>query len=247
MYMPAPDPRAIESLGSRSFAQTRMEDAAGMDNRAIYESARQRIAELARNGDPDTPVPTCPGWTVKDLVAHLAGSLNAYTTGALEGATSPTWGDKQVEEHRDLSLEDCLVEWEKSAHDAGGLFESQLGLVAVADVLAHEQDIRTALDRPGHRDGEGILASVELALGFIDQRMQASQVPALRIETEDLDRTIGDGEPAWTLRTSTCELWRSLHGRRSRAQVRALDWSVDPEPWLDVMFLFGPAETDIHE
>jgi hypothetical protein len=40
--------------------------------------------------------------------------------------------------------------------------------VAVADVLAHEQDIRTALDRPGHRDGEGILASVELALGRQD-------------------------------------------------------------------------------
>ncbi len=218
-----------------------------MDNQAIYESARHRIAELARNGDPDAPVPTCPGWTVKDLVAHLAGSLNAYTTGALEGATSPSWGDKQVEERRDLSLDDCLAEWEKGAHDAGGLFESRLGPVAVADVLAHEQDIRTALDRPGHRDGEGIPASVELALGFIDQKLRASDLPALRIETEDIDKTIGDGETAGTLRTSTFELWRSLHGRRSRPQVRALDWSVDPEPWLEVMFLFGPTETDIHE
>jgi uncharacterized protein (TIGR03083 family) len=218
-----------------------------MDNRAIYESARRRIAELARSSEPDTPVPTCPGWTVKDLVAHLAGSLSAYTTGALEGATSPSWGDKQVEERRDLSLENCLAEWEERAHDAGGLFESRLGPVAVADVLAHEQDIRTALDRPGHRDDEGILASVELALGFIDQKLQASDLPPLRIETEDVDKQIGDGEPAGTLRTSTYELWRSLHGRRSREQVRALDWSVDPQPWLEVMFLFGPAEIDINE
>jgi uncharacterized protein (TIGR03083 family) len=224
-----------------------MDDAAAMDNQAIYESARHRIGELVKNGDADTPVPTCPGWTVKDLVAHLAGSLDAYTTGALEGATSPSWGDKQIEERRDRSLDDCLVEWEKSAQEPGGLFDSQLGLVAVADVLAHEQDIRTALDRPGHRDGEGILASVELALGFLDQKLQASDLPALRIETEDVEKTIGDGEPAGTLRTSTYELWRSLHGRRSRAQVRALDWSVDPEPWLEVIFLFGPAETDIHE
>jgi uncharacterized protein (TIGR03083 family) len=218
-----------------------------MDNQAIYESARRRIAELARNGEPDTPVPTCPGWTVKDVVAHLSGSLGAYVTGGLEGASSPSWGDKQVEERLDLSLEDCLAEWEASAEETGGLFESRLGPVVVADVLAHEQDIRTALDRPGHRDGEGILASVELALGFIDQKMRASQLPALRIETDDVDKQIGDGEPAGTLRTSTYELWRSLHGRRSRAQVRALDWSVDPEPWFGVMFLFGPAETDIHE
>jgi uncharacterized protein (TIGR03083 family) len=224
-----------------------MDDAAGMDNRAIYESARHRIAELVGSGDPNTPVPTCPGWTVKDLVAHLAGSLNAYKTGALEGATSPSWGEKQVEERRDLSLEDCLAEWERSTREPGELFDSQLGLVAVADVLAHEQDIRTALDRPGHRDGEGILASVELAFGFIEQKMRASQVPALRIETDEVEKQIGDGEPAGTLRTSTFELWRSLHGRRSRAQVRALDWSVDPEPWLEVMFLFGPAETDVHE
>ena len=218
-----------------------------MDNRTIYESARGRVADLVRSGDPATPVPTCPGWTVKDVVAHLTGSLSAYITGALEGASSPTWGDKQVEERRDASLEDCLAEWESSAQGAGELFESQLGLVAVADVLSHEQDIRTALDRTGHRDGEGVPASIQLALSFVDQKMRASQVPALRIETDDVDRQIGDGEPAGTLRTSTYELWRSLHGRRSRAQVRALDWSVDPEPWLEVMFLFGPAETDIHE
>jgi uncharacterized protein (TIGR03083 family) len=218
-----------------------------MDNDAIYQSARRRVAELARNGDADAPVPTCPGWTVKDVVAHLSGSLGAYIAGGLEGASSPSWGDNQVKERRGLSVEECLAEWEKSAQEAGELFESRLGVVAVADVLAHEHDIRTALDRPGQRDGEGVLASVELALGFIEQKIQASELPALRIETEDIAKEIGDGEPAGTLRTSTFELWRSLHGRRSAAQVRALDWSVDPEPWVGVMFLFGPAETDIHE
>jgi uncharacterized protein (TIGR03083 family) len=218
-----------------------------MDNQAIYEAARKRVAELARKGEPDTPVPTCPGWTVKDVVAHLSGSLSAYITGGLGGASSPSWGDKQVKERRDLSVEECLAEWEKSAQDAAALFESRRGPVAVADVLAHEQDIRTALDRPGHRDGEGVLASVDLALGFIDQKMRASELPALRIETEDIDKEIGAGKPTGTLRTTTFELWRSLHGRRSPAQLRALDWDVDPEPWLGVMFLFGPAGTDVHE
>src|SRR5918999_598949 len=109
-----------------------------MDNRTIYESARRRVAELVTNGDPDAPVPTCPGWTVKEVVAHLSGSLNAYLTGGIEGASSPSWGEKQVDERRDASLEDCLAEWESSAEGAGELFESRLGLVAVADALAHE-------------------------------------------------------------------------------------------------------------
>jgi uncharacterized protein (TIGR03083 family) len=218
-----------------------------MSNGTIYESARERITDLVKNADPETPVPTCPGWSVKDVVAHLSGSLDAYITGALDGASSPSWGDEQVEERRGSSLGECLDEWASNAARAGGLFESRLGLVAVADVLAHEQDIRTALGRPGHRDGEGISASVELALGFLDQKVRASGLPALRIVTEDIEKAIGDGEPAGTLRTSTFELWRSLHGRRSPAQVRALDWDGDPETWMEVFFLFGPAASDIHE
>ena len=77
--------------------------------------------------------------------------------------------------------------------------------------------------------------------------MRASGAPALRIVTEDVDRQIGDGEPVGTLRTSTYELWRTLHGRRSAAQAKRLDWSVDADPWLEVIFLFGPAQTDIDE
>ncbi|MDQ3985929.1 MAG: maleylpyruvate isomerase family mycothiol-dependent enzyme [Actinomycetota bacterium] len=218
-----------------------------MSNATIYHDARERITQLAKTADPKTPVPTCPGWSVKDLVAHLSGSLDAYISDRLEGASSPAWGDGQVEERRDLSLEECLGEWERNASRADEMLESRLGAVAVADVLAHEQDIRTALHRPGHRDGEGILASVELALRFVEQKMQASNLPALRIVTEDLDRQIGGGEAAGTLNASTFELFRLLHGRRSPAQVRALDWDGDPETWIDVLFLFGPTAYDIHE
>jgi uncharacterized protein (TIGR03083 family) len=218
-----------------------------MNNAATYEASRRRVGEMVRNADPETPVPTCPGWSVKDVVAHLSGSLAAYIGGALQGASSPAWGDEQVKERRDLSLDDCLAEWEENAGQAGPVFESRLGLVAVADVIAHEQDIRTALDRPGHQDKEGILASVELGLGFIEQRIRTAELPALRIVTEDIDKSIGEGEPAASLRTSTFELWRLLHGRRSREQVRALNWDVDPKPWFDALFLFGPAESDINE
>jgi hypothetical protein len=35
---------------------------------------------------------------------------------------------------------------------------------------------------------------------------------------------------------------RSVAGRRSAAQIRRLEWSVDPEPYLPI-FGFGPFET----
>ena len=218
-----------------------------MEAEATYEAARARITDLVKNSDPATPVPTCPGWSVKDVVAHLAGSLGAYISRALEGATSPTWGDKQVEQRRAASSEECLAEWEKNTGEAGEVFESDLATVVVADVLAHEQDIRTAIGSQGQREGEGVLASVELALGFIGQKITGAKLPALAIVTEDFEKQIGEGEPAGTLRTSTYELWRALHGRRSPAQVAAFDWDGDSGTWMDVLFLFGPAESDIRE
>ena len=218
-----------------------------MSNATLFAASRARIVDLVKNSDPETPVPTCPGWSVKDLVAHLAVSLGAYVDRDMEGATSPSWGDNQVAAHRETSLQDCLAEWEQNAARAGDLFESPLGAIAMADVLAHEQDIRTAIGQPGERKGAGVGASVEIALGFIEKKIAGTNLPPFRIVTDDVDRVVGEGPPAVTLSTSTYELWRSMHGRRSRAQVRAMEWDGDPTPYLDVFFVFGPAEDDIEE
>jgi uncharacterized protein (TIGR03083 family) len=218
-----------------------------MSNADAYEAARRRVVALVEQNVADVEVPACPGWTVKDVIAHLSGSLAAYTSGGLEGASSPEWGNQQVKARQDLSLQECLAEWEAHASASGELFESTVGAVAVADVLAHEQDLRAALDRPGQRDAEAIRGAVEMGLAFLGQKLIAAGLPALRIVTEDIDSVWGEGEPAVTLRTSTFELFRSLHGRRTPEQVRSLDWDADPSPWMDVFFLFGPAEHALRE
>lgn len=38
------------------------------------ESEVQRIAEVATGADLSSPVPTCPGWTLADLLTHLGGT-----------------------------------------------------------------------------------------------------------------------------------------------------------------------------
>jgi hypothetical protein len=56
-------------------------------------------------------------------------------------------------------------------------------------------------------------------------------------------------EPAAILTASNFELMRALSGRRSYDQIRKLDWSVDPEPYLPA-FQFGPftvSPVDIEE
>lgn len=42
--------------------------------RAALLSETDLLAELYRDCDPSTPVPTCPGWTLADLVAHVGGA-----------------------------------------------------------------------------------------------------------------------------------------------------------------------------
>lgn len=51
-----------------------------------------------------------------------------------------------------------------------------------------------------------------------------------------------DVAPAGSLKIEPFELMRALTGRRSADQIRAYDWSVDPEPYLPV-FTFGPFRT----
>lgn len=40
---------------------------------AELEQQGRALASAAERAGPDAPVPTCPGWTVRDLVAHTAG------------------------------------------------------------------------------------------------------------------------------------------------------------------------------
>jgi uncharacterized protein (TIGR03083 family) len=218
-----------------------------MNNKDAYERAHHRIYSLLDASSAPVEVPTCPGWTVKDVVAHLAGFFSAYRSGDPKEAFSPDWGDREVRARQDRSLQECLAEWSDSLENPGDLFESHLGPVAVSDVLAHEQDIRTALQQPGASDDENIVSAIEMGLSFVDKKAEAAGLPSLRVVTDEVDKKIGQGEPAATLRTSTFELFRALHGRRTIDQVRALDWDGDPDPWMSVFFLFGPADQQVEE
>lgn len=213
-----------------------------MENVATYRRVRERVVGLVRGADVDIEVPTTPGWSVKDTVGHLASFFAVYNTDGPMGF-EPGWGEREVEARRDKSLDDLITEWGEGLDAAPvDLWDSPLGAVAVSDVLAHEQDIRNALGKPPITDDPGIVPSVHMALAFVDNKPEAKELPPLRVVTEDGDRQLGEGEPQITLRTTTFELFRTLHGRRTPDQARALDWDGDPGRWIEAIFIFGPAK-----
>ena len=87
----------------------------------------EHIASLRREGDllaaaavaagPDAPVPTCPGWHVRDLVRHIGGIHRWAATHVAESRPRPL--DEQ-EEKRVMATwppqDDGLVDWFREGH-----------------------------------------------------------------------------------------------------------------------------------
>ena len=80
-----------------------------MDLLAAIRRESARFSELAASADPMRPVPSCPAWTVADLVWHLGEVHWFWATDVELGATSPD----QVEAAKPSRPEDfgALVAW----------------------------------------------------------------------------------------------------------------------------------------
>ncbi len=125
----------------------------------------------------------CPGWNVKDQVAHIIGTERTLLGDPLPrepivanyvrndlGAFNEAW----VENFRGWMGGELMIEFRRVTQDRLEQFErmgeddmaveivSPVGILAmgdflnirVIDCLAHEQDIRRAVGRPGHLDGD---------------------------------------------------------------------------------------------
>ncbi len=82
-----------------------------------------------------------------------------------------------------------------------------------------------------------------------DQLLANLRTPVpLRVTVEDGQYRSGpEGRAEIVLHTSRFEALRWRTGRRSRAQLAAMDWSDDPAPVLDHLYIFGPADADVVE
>jgi uncharacterized protein (TIGR03083 family) len=217
-----------------------------------YAGCRARITTIVggiEREQASTMVPTCPEWSVHDVVAHLAGGADDALSGNLEGLGTDEWTAAQVEARRETSTADVLTEWNTKAPvlerflDPAGM----LGRQAVADVVSHEHDIRTALSTPGARDSDAL----RIGLGFAATQLIGSATRhgvSLRLRsTEGLE--FGTVDPDATLTASSFELLRAATGRRSVEQLREMDWDGNVEDVIPAFSWFSlhPSEKRIDE
>jgi uncharacterized protein (TIGR03083 family) len=232
-----------------------MSELAGANLDGLYRQTRERLASLISvlpGGELTASVPACPGWTVRDVIAHLTATAQDAVAGRLTGPPDDMYTAGQVARLADVPVPELLARWAAAAPEFEQIIATFLVLPAVVDIASHEQDIRGAVGRPGARGSAAIVACTAELLSGLD-------VPVpLRVLTEDGEYRVGpaagdpaaygaSGPPGLTLATSRFEAFRWRMGRRSRSQLAAMNWAGDPAPVLDHLTVFGPASTTVTE
>ncbi len=211
----------------------------------LYGQTSARVVALVAEldeGQLRAPVPACPGWSVRDVVAHLTAVGEDMLEGRLTGPPTDEQTAAQVARFEGRPLAEVLARWRELTPPFADAIDAFSVWPAVLDVATHEHDIRGAVGAPGGRDADVVRFGADRLLTWL-----RPPVP-LRIEVEDESFELGtEGEAALVLRTGRFEALRWRMGRRSRAQLADLDWAGDPAPVLDHLVVFGPSPADIIE
>jgi uncharacterized protein (TIGR03083 family) len=196
---------------------------------AVYRHLVKTVSVLATSaGDAGgRPVPACPEWTVRDLLAHLV-EIAALVTRRKGSEPDAAAEAAAVAGPLDVVLDSWSVLGEQVASliGAGG------GRLMIMDALSHELDLHRVLGtapEPGH---PAFLRSLDVVVRGMGGYLGEHGAPALEVVAAGQRWTLGDGEPAAVVTGADYDVLRSFTGRRTPGQIRALEWSADPGPWL---------------
>jgi uncharacterized protein (TIGR03083 family) len=236
--MPSTLPSADD--GATVTPMTSMADIA-----TAYAGGRVRISRLVADLDEheaSTVVPGCPGWTVKDVVAHVTGVCSDILTGNLDGVTTEPWTAAQVEARRPWPVAQIVAEWSELGPRVEAIvpsFPPESAAQLVADLTTHEHDVRGALARPGARDSDAIAIGLEFVAPNFVTSVAGRGLPPLSARAGGSEWAPDGARPVASVSADPFELLRAITGRRSLSQVRQLTWDCDPEPYLPA-FDWGP-------
>ena len=211
---------------------------------ALLAEVRRRIRALV---EPLTDerlrdaVPVMVGLDVRGVVAHLAGAA----TDAAEGHAAPepacTRAAAHVSARHGAGVAELLDEWDLAAEKVAPRLPEEKALAAalLVDAVTHEHDLRTALDLPGHRDDESVLAVLDILSDSLSERVADRGLPALRVTVEQWGTIAGWGPALRCLVADRFDFVRGMSGRRSARQVEAWNWDATAGDYLDVLSATG--------
>ncbi|MDV6289383.1 maleylpyruvate isomerase family mycothiol-dependent enzyme [Streptomyces sp. UP1A-1] len=158
----------------------------------LLAAERDELLPLLRSrtdADFALPVAACPGWTVRDVLAHCSSALTRAVENRFErGVFSPESNDRDIAERADWTNAQVLDELERGMTEAGPVIGRAGG---VLDMLAlgewvHAGDVRVALGEPGAYAGRGLPEALAL-LGTLTR--DRGHVP-LHADLDDVDEPL---------------------------------------------------------
>ncbi len=139
------------------------------------------------------PVVACPGWTVRDVLAHCSAALTRVVERRFEkGVFSPESNDRDIAERADWTNARVLDELERGMTGAGPVIAKAGGpLDAVAlGEWVHAGDVREAFGEPGAYAGAGL----PYALALLAQVTSARGHLPLHADLDDADEPLRLGD-----------------------------------------------------
>lgn len=242
------------------------------DSAALYRDGRKKIADLVRSlsdEDLNKPVPATAGWSIRDVVSHLAGDIACIIAGDFPESFFANFGDPSVvgdlnawtaghvAERSERSLEEVLEEWESTATIAERMMAGEeswperipmfADRVLLTDLGVHQQDIYGALGITEDRDNPLIRVATAGYIASMGFRLAPAGIPPLEVRAGDSVRQTHEGEVGATVSADRFEMFRALSGRRNPDQIRAFDWDGDPEPYIRYIYPYGIREDALVE
>lgn len=225
-----------------------------------YADGLRTLLALSTNLGPDQlamVVPACPDWTVRDLLAHLAGvaedaGAGRYFRGAVDAWRDPAlaaarerWTAGHVAERTDWDHEKLLrtlddqgqhlINVLRTGQGPGSDGPAWLPAAPVADLAVHLHDLSEALDVPADADSAVSRLGFAVYRDWLRTRILALGLPALRLADGAREWVLGDGEPAISFNADRYELFRAITGRRSATEIRSYVSTGDLTPYLPII------------
>ncbi|WP_441249365.1 maleylpyruvate isomerase family mycothiol-dependent enzyme [Kitasatospora sp. McL0602] len=171
----------------------------------------------------------CPGWTVREVLAHCGAALVRIVEGRLPAFT-PAHNAADVLERVDWPLERVLDELDEAMVTAGPAIaaaDGELDVIALGEWV-HAGDVRDALEEPGAYQGAGL----EDALTLLATASRVRLTPRVHATTRLGGMTFGnlvEGRPPAELETDPGTLIRLYAGRCPEPSRYRLSGATAPE------------------
>jgi uncharacterized protein (TIGR03083 family) len=221
-------------------------------NAEVYAELREEMIVLVRSlsaKEADLTVPLSPDWSIRDVVAHVVGIIEDILSDNLAAIGTDEWTAVHVTTRADKTLNEICDEWSSLAQrfqalgDANPVWPMRAG----ADLITHYHDINQALGRQSNRDTAAVRMGLERYGPFFCERVGNAGLPVVRVDAGEQVWQSGEGKPAAVVTGPAFELLRAFSGRRSAAQILAMNWVGSATPYASVASPYGLPGNDVLE